>query len=277
MTIKKLGCLIITTIAFICNAQTNRFFYELQSRKDSTEEYRINIMVLDINHKSIKFYDKDLLDYDSINKSKKGISEYRTNTKTDQLIIRKPNSFKNLWYRDFKEYFVIQTDDEMKWKLLPDTKDYNEYKLQKATTNFGGREWTAWFSEKVPISEGPYKFRGLPGLIFLLSDSENNFVYKLVKNTKLKETYDTTDFLENHYDQKPLKVTNEFYNRFLTDFYANPTRQMGENIKDGGNASLNGKSIQSIEELNKMKKNLQKFIKDKYIYIEKDKEPTFEK
>ncbi|PPZ92266.1 GLPGLI family protein [Cloacibacterium normanense] len=274
----KINLLVILTFFGLCiNAQTNRFFYELQSRKDSTQEYKKNYMVLDINPKSIKFYDKDLLDYDSINKSKEGVAEYRTNTKTDQLVIRKPNSFKNDWYRDFKEYFVIHTNDEMKWKLYTDFKNYNGYKLQKATTNFGGRKWTAWFSEEIEVSEGPYKFRGLPGLIFLLNDSENNFIYKLVKNTKLKDTYETKQFLENHYDQKPLVVSNEVFNKYLIDFYENPTRLMGENIKNGGNASINGKAIKSIEDLNMMKKSLQNIVKNRYIFIEKDKEPIFGK
>lgn len=165
----------------------------------------------------------------------------------------------------------------MKWKLYTDFKNYNGYKLQKATTNFGGRKWTAWFSEEIEVSEGPYKFRGLPGLIFLLNDSENNFIYKLVKNTKLKDTYETKQFLENHYDQKPLVVSNEVFNKYLIDFYENPTRLMGENIKNGGNASINGKAIKSIEDLNMMKKSLQNIVKNRYIFIEKDKEPIFGK
>ena len=272
---KKIMSVLIAMLCTSIFAQTNRFFYELQFRQDSTMEYRNSIMVLDVNTESVKFYDKDLLDKDSINISKSGISEYRTNTKTDQLVIRKRNSSKNSWYRDFKEYFVVNTNDAMQWKLYKETKNYNGYQLQKATTNFGGRKWTAWFAKDVEISEGPYKFRGLPGLIFLLNDSENNFVYKLVKNVKLNSTYNTSNFLENHYDQKPLTVKNEIFNKYLVDFYENPTRQMGENIKAGGNASINGKPIQSVEELNKMKKTMQKFVKERFIFIEKDKAPKF--
>lgn len=272
---KKIMPLLIAMLCTNIFAQTNRFFYELLFRQDSTMEYRKSIMVLDVNPESVKFYDKDLLDKDSINISKSGISEYRTNTKTDQLVNRKRNSSKNNWYRDFKEYFVVNTNDAMQWKLYKETKNYNGYQLQKATTNFGGRKWTAWFAKDVDISEGPYKFRGLPGLIFLLNDSENNFVYNLVRNVKLNSTYNTSNFLENHYDQKPLTVKNEIFNKYLVDFYENPTRQMGENIKAGGNASINGKPIQSIEEMNKMKKTMQKFVKERFIFIEEDKAPKF--
>lgn len=232
------------------------------------------MMVLDVNNDNVKFYDKNLLDMDSINISKKGLQENHTNIKTDQLVIHKTNSFTNEWYRDFKEYFLVKTKDEMKWTLFPETLMYNGYKLQKATIDFGGRSWTAWFSPEVAISEGPYKFRGLPGLIFLLNDAQNDFVYRLVKNQKLKNTYDTSNFLETHYGTKALVVTNEAFNKYAVDFYENPTRQFGENMKNG-NASFQGKQIKTVEELNAIKTSLQKFLKNMFVYIEKDKAPVF--
>ena len=44
------------------------------------------------------------------------------------------------------------------------------YKCQKATCKFRGREWTAWYALDVPISDGPWKFSGLPGLIMEVYD-----------------------------------------------------------------------------------------------------------
>jgi GLPGLI family protein len=29
-----------------------------------------------------------------------------------------------------------------------------EYEAQKATTEFGGRQWTAWFTEAIPFPDG---------------------------------------------------------------------------------------------------------------------------
>lgn len=268
--------LLLFTGAFsLMSAQTNRFFYDLQSRKDSTQEYRTSTMVLDINPKSIKFYDKDLLDYDSINKNDISGSISRTNTKTDQLIIRIPNSFSNSWYRDFFDYFIINSNDEIKWNLHKDTQIYDGYNLQKATTDFGGRTWVAWFSKEINIPEGPYKFRGLPGLIFLLKDSREDFIYKLVKNKKLKTTFDTSDFLESHYGKKPITISNNNFNKYLINIYDNPVRSMSDNVKNGGKASLKDEEIKTMEELNQKKKVMQNMIKNRYLYIEKDKQPTF--
>lgn len=268
---KILFLLGICTIACY-QSQTNRFTYELQYRKDSTQEFRKTLMNLDISPKSVKFYDKEFADYDSINK-KAQVNVSRFSTKTDQVIERQPNSFKNNWYRDFFDYFVVKTNDEMKWKLLPDTQIYNGYTLQKATTDFGGRQWIAWFSKEIDIKEGPYKFRGLPGLIFIIEDYQKDFVYKLVNNIKFSETYMTKDFVETHYGKTALTISNEKFNKYIEDIYADPVRMFSEGIKNG--KSFKNETIESLDELNKKKSMLQKGIKSRYIYIEKDKEPKF--
>lgn len=271
---KKIFLLLGISLFSFYQSQTNRFIYELQFRTDESQEYRKALMNLDISPKSIKFYDKDFADYDSINKSSQMGNSHHS-TKTDQIVERQPNSFKNNWYRDFFEYFVIKTNDEMKWNLLSDTQIYNGYTLQKATTSFGGRQWTAWFSKEVDIKEGPYKFRGLPGLIFIIEDDKKDFSYKLVKNIKLPETYNTKDFVETHYGKAALPISNEKFNKYVEDTYSDPVRMFSAGIKEGREASFKNETVSSMDELNKKKAMLQKGIKNRYIYIEKDKEPKF--
>lgn len=50
---------------------------------------------------------------------------------------------------------------------------------KKATCRMGGRDWTAWYSEEYTLPIGPYLFRGLPGLIFAVRDTKNNYVFTL--------------------------------------------------------------------------------------------------
>jgi GLPGLI family protein len=60
---------------------------------------------------------------------------------TEQYCYAK-NSFQNnnylqIWMMPY--YYLMQTKDEMKWDICNDTKVENGFNMQKATTNFGGR------------------------------------------------------------------------------------------------------------------------------------------
>jgi GLPGLI family protein len=75
-----------------------------------------------------------------------------------------------------------------KWKILPGQSSIIAgYSCQKATTTYAGREYEAWFTREVPISEGPYKFYGLPGFIVKIRDTRKQYDFELVKLTKPKK------------------------------------------------------------------------------------------
>lgn len=271
-TTKILGVflLLFNVLAF---SQTNRFYYDLHYRKDSTQDYRHNYMILDVNRKDVKFYEKEFAEYDSINKLGKEFPS-RFSTKTDQLIKRKINTNKNEWYRESFDYFVMKTNDEMSWEIVPETMIYQDYTLQKAKTVFGGRKWIAWFAKDVDIQEGPYKFRGLPGLIFMIEDQKKNFVYKLIKNVKIPKTFDTSSFLESHYGTKPISITLNQFNDYQEDIYTNPTRILMEKMKDSKGITVKDETVNS-EDLMKKKEMLKQMIKNRFIYIEIDTAPKF--
>lgn len=106
------------------------------------------------------------------------------------------------------------------WTILPDsTADIMGYPCQLATTYFKGRQWYAWYTEDIPLDEGPWKLRGLPGLILKAYDSSRQFIFDgqgmeqlddepitLIKAKRekvsqkdfrrLKESYDPNDVLK---------------------------------------------------------------------------------
>jgi hypothetical protein len=61
------------------------------------------------------------------------------------------------------------------WKISADAETIIGYRSQKATTRYGGRDWTVWFTHEIPISEGPWKLRGLPGLILKAETADGEF------------------------------------------------------------------------------------------------------
>lgn len=83
------------------------------------------------------------------------------------------------------ELFAYQQSREMfDWRLEEATDSIAGYLCQKATVNFGGRTWEAWFTPDIPLSDGPYKFCGLPGLILAISDDRNFFQFDIVSIEK---------------------------------------------------------------------------------------------
>lgn len=76
---------------------------------------------------------------------------------------------------------------DLQWELTSEIKEYKKYKCQRATTTWRGRFYTAWFTEDIPISDGPYKFSGLPGLIVELYDIDKHYHFELLGFEKLNK------------------------------------------------------------------------------------------
>jgi len=219
-------------------------------------------MALDINPTDVKFYDYEGVLNDSINK--KGGHNY--NWSQTPTLKRNKNSYQNINYEMMMDYFSYQTTDKMDWKLQNDTKTSGQYTLQKATTNFGGRQWTAWFCKDINISEGPYKFRGLPGLIFELNDSRDNFIFKLIRSQKLDKTYDTSDFLEAFAGKKPLNLKITDMHKMMLQFYNDPMKELREKFDDvpPGTFQVGGTKITSKDQFKEMAKVMQMHILKSY-------------
>lgn len=86
-----------------------------------------------------------------------------------------------------------QEDRPIKWEITNVVEQQNGYPAQKAVTNFGGRVWTAWFTKEINISDGPYKFSGLPGLIVKLEDDKGDYKFDLVKKIMIKNSFEEPD------------------------------------------------------------------------------------
>lgn len=85
------------------------------------------------------------------------------------------------------DYFYYEQPSELfDWKIHDEIKDINGYTAQKATTTYSGRDYIAWFTTEIPISDGPFKFNGLPGLILEISDTQNHYSFKFYAFEKLE-------------------------------------------------------------------------------------------
>ncbi|SIQ78432.1 GLPGLI family protein [Chryseobacterium sp. RU37D] len=258
------------------SSQTHRFIYELQLKMDSTEsDYQKFNMNLDINSKYVKFYGRNLLIADSLNK-KLGNMDNKHVDMNGQVIKRKVNTADNENFINIKfEYYSFKTNDKVNWNITNETKQVQNYTLQKATTKFGGRNWIAWFNKDIPFNEGPFKFSGLPGLVFEISDTGKNFNYHLVKSQELPTIYPTEDFLESNFGNKAIPINEKQKQKLLLEFYNDPFSFERTNFSKTNNNNLNinigGKEIHSIDELNTQVKNMQEIIRKYNNPVEIDK------
>ncbi|MDV2446362.1 GLPGLI family protein [Elizabethkingia anophelis] len=263
---KKIFTLIFIIIYGFVISQTHRFIYELAIQKNG----KINKtnMVLDIDKNFVKFYDYEFLKVDSIRKNKN--ENIQIPSESDQLILRKNNSFENKRFHTYGyDYFVITSMDKLDWKVEKERKKVGDFTLQKATANFGGRMWTAWYNSEIPFQEGPYKFRGLPGLIFEVYDSEDIFHYSMVKSESLSKTFETKAFLETHYGNKPISITLEQYHKLKLDHYNNIVEVLNQ-YREKGVSIAPDNELSTKEEISRKRKSLQDNIKKYYLPIEKD-------
>ncbi|UUV20985.1 GLPGLI family protein [Paenimyroides aestuarii] len=81
----------------------------------------------------------------------------------------------------------ITDEFSIKWTTINEKKMINDIECYKATTDFRGRKWEAWYAPSIPYSFGPWKFYGLPGLIISIHDESKRYNFAVKKIENLKE------------------------------------------------------------------------------------------
>lgn len=76
---------------------------------------------------------------------------------------------------DFKYGEILP---EIEWEMTDSVATICGYSCRLATGRFRGRNYRAYYTEQIPISAGPWKFHGLPGLILQIQDDQGLFNYK---------------------------------------------------------------------------------------------------
>jgi GLPGLI family protein len=137
--------------------------YEFKSKLYFTPNrsiYKYNVTGFG-SKKRFKSTDPNELDFDTSNDDEFGEVTFIDYSKK-QVIVREKVIKRAFIYEEFLP--------QIKWKLVNETKQISKFNCQKATTTFRGRNYIAWFTTEIPISMGPWKFNGLPGLILELYD-----------------------------------------------------------------------------------------------------------
>lgn len=159
-----------------------------------------------------------ILSIDSVRKTIKVHGDYRKLSDefepiTIHMLTNYVDSTVNYYGKVFINYYrYSEPIPEIDWTLHEEdeTLDVMGYECRKATATWRGREWTAWYSD-IPLSSGPWKFNGLPGLILRLEDSKGEHVFEAMA------TKDDV-FPFGYKDKLYCKTTREKYEESLTDY-----------------------------------------------------------
>ena len=73
------------------------------------------------------------------------------------------------------DYEGYEATPDIAWTLSEDTVTVSGYLCQKATATFRGVEWHVCYTEEIPSSAGPWRLRGLPGLIVEAKSEAHTF------------------------------------------------------------------------------------------------------
>ena len=120
------------------------------------------------------------------------------------------------------EYEGSEPTPDIAWTLTDDTLTVSGYLCQQATATFRGVEWHAWYTEEIPSSVGPWRLRGLPGMIVKAESGAHTFCLAKVrqKASPITAPEQRPDVHRMKY-AKLLKHRNEIYGNI--QYAKNPT------------------------------------------------------
>ncbi|MEW6136382.1 MAG: GLPGLI family protein [Bacteroidota bacterium] len=220
-----------------------KIVYQYNFNKDSTDRDRISrrTMLLNIGDSISLFVDKNALWYEkemdkifTVEQLQQWGQDNINRLSHESFKILKNNSGNKLIYWDYMlglGYLKYEEKPDFNWEITEDTMNLLGFTVQKAFLNYGGRRWEAWFAPKIPISDGPYKFMGLPGLILKMNDTKNYYVFEAITI----ENPQSEDFIGMQ-DVNFINITREKYlemvRKFREDFLNQAAAEQLPNEQD---------------------------------------------
>ena len=120
------------------------------------------------------------------------------------------------------DYEGYESTPDIAWTLTDNTLNIGGYYCKTATCKFRGVAWTVCYTEEIPSSAGPWRLRGLPGLIIKAESEAHTFCL-----TELRKEASSITAPEHRPDvqrmkyAKLLKHRNEIYGN--RQYAKNPT------------------------------------------------------
>lgn len=231
--------------------------YEMKSVVDTnfSENKKINHMTLQIGKSVSKYSDALSLKRDSISEVYAMQKISMINALNRLLPAIKGNSPINI-FKNYPTGKITVTDRipltgnfkyienhvKPNWQLDSGSMSICGYKCKKAKTVFRGRKYVAWYAEKIPISDGPWKFWGLPGLILKIQDDKGNYSFDC---TGIQKSLKKPIYIS---EREYINTTKDKFYKALKEFHENPAAVLRTSGKiEGGPDNIKSRPYNPIE------------------------------
>ncbi len=204
-------CFSLISIYFI-SAQTVIAEYErvsINTYSEEDEQKYIKLMGKEQYDKMMEFTSKPsyyILDYSQ------GISEFKEKPFEDKEESYEMGGIKmnmtiiadeDVWYKDFNSNQLISNEyimhraflmeesmQNLDWQIQEETQEFGDFTAQKATLEKDGKEIIAYYTEEIPIPDGPHLYYGLPGLIVYLKTQNHEYSLNSLQITQENSSFD---------------------------------------------------------------------------------------
>lgn len=130
--------------------------------------------------------------------------------------------------------YNYELEKKSNWTLINETKQIQGYTCKKAIGKYHNKAIILWYTEEIPISEGPYTFKNLPGLVLEAYDSKEYFHFTLeslkrvVKPIVPLDRAVKTDY--ERFSKKRAEVFNDPIGAFVGIFGKTPPKENQESM-----------------------------------------------
>ena len=223
--------------------------YKVTTPKGVTDTYST---ILQFDRRSAKFYDYSAFQLDSVSQSKgatkERIDEYRIKEMRNDYFFDQ-TVFQNEPKGNLTVYSTVTPDNytytesfpNIDWTLTEETGTICGYTCKKATGEYGGRSWTVWYTQDIPVTYGPWKLCGLPGLVMSATDKEGIHHFEAIvirKGTTPMTETDATNVISTT-REKFIKAKNHFEENPMQNLPVEAVSEMSiQKYDDGGKAVL---------------------------------------
>lgn len=235
--------------------------YEYVRDASNPEDKRNGITMLQIGKRYNRFMDYNEFRFDSLmDATAKNLKPYSETGPMMMMALKKRKFRENIVIDKQNNTEIVQRTaglvqryqyDEpcpaLDWKLAEGDTVIADYHCKKALTSLWGRDYIAWYAPELDLPYGPYKFSGLPGLIFMVVDTRDNHKFTLSGLEKVTQYSPIYLWAEKDLIKTNRNKVRKIYKNYCADPVGALTSNGDIIVPDDVKATVNSKPYNPIE------------------------------